>query len=55
MLIETERKKQKDGVQILTGNIGSSKTVNKETVERIREMYGTVKKDKKKKDDKDED
>jgi len=51
MLIETERKKQKSGVQILTGNIGSSKPVNRETVERVREMYGTTEEDKKEKDD----
>jgi len=52
MLIETERKKQEDGVQILTGNVGSSKPMSKESVERIREMYNTpVKKDKDKKDE----
>jgi len=41
MLIETENKKDKDGkdVRILTGNTGSSKPVNRETVERVRNMY----------------
>ena len=41
MLIETENKKDKDGkdVRILTGNTGSSQPVNRETVERVRNMY----------------
>jgi len=51
MLIETENKKQKSGVQILTGNVGSSQPVNRETVERVRDMYGTSEN----KDKKDED
>jgi len=47
MLIETENKKDKDGkdVRILTGNTGSSKPVNRETVERVRNMYNEQTKD----------